>query len=346
MKSVTEIRVLVVEDSPTVRRYLVELIEELPGMTVIGEARDGEEAVRLVQSLRPDVISMDLQMPHMDGLHATRQIMAECSTPIVVVSQLLERDVALSMEALGAGALAVVSKPPHRSHPDFPDALRALHTNLRAMAGVKVVSRRPPRHEPGKPPLQKINRSPQMIAIAASTGGPRALRDVLAAFPENFPLPIVIVQHMPPEFIPGLVRWLDNHTALRVYLAEDGMILQPGMVLIAPGDTQLRMLQWHKSLSVRLIPPAKEERYCPSADVLFQSVGEACKGQAIGVILTGMGNDGAAGLLALREAGGCTIAQDEISSTVYGMPRAAVAAGAVQHITNLAEIPSKIWDLL
>ncbi len=346
MKAVTQIRVLVVEDSPTVRRYLVELIEEAPGMTVIGQARDGEEAVRLVQLLRPDVISMDLQMPHMDGLQATRQIMAECSTPIVVVSQLLERDVALSMEALGVGALAVVSKPPHRSHPGFADALRTMHTNLRAMAGVKVVSRRLPRHEPQQSLPQQRNRLPQVIAIAASTGGPRALRDVLAALPADFPVPIVVVQHMPPEFIPGLVRWLDSHTGLRVCLAEDGVALHAGTAFIAPGDKQFRIVQWRNSLNIRLSSPAEGERYCPSADVLFQSVGEACGEKAIGVILTGMGSDGAAGLLTLREAGGCTIAQDESSSTVYGMPRAAVTNGAAQHVTTLTEIPSKIWDLL
>lgn len=346
MTATSQIRVLLVEDSPTVRRYLLELIEEAPGLSVVGQARDGEEALELVRELRPDVISMDLQMPHTDGLQATRTIMTQYPTPIVVVSQLLENDVALSMEALGAGALAVVSKPPHRNHPDFPAALRTLHTNLRAMAGVKVVSRRRPRHAPEPSARLSIRRTPQVIGIAASTGGPRALREILGAMPADFVVPIVIVQHMPPEFVPGLVRWLDENSGLQVRLAQDGESLQPGVAFIAPGDTQLEIISGNQGLRVGLRPQKRGERFCPSADVLFSTLSAACGENAIGVILTGMGTDGAEGLLALRKAGGCTIAQDEGSSTVYGMPRAAMACGAAQHIVSLAQIPSKIWDLL
>lgn len=346
MNAAPQIRILLVEDSPTVRRYLTELIEEAPGMVVVGQARDGEEALRLAHDLRPDVISMDLQMPHTDGLQATRNIMSQVPTPIVVVSQLLENDVALSMEALGAGALAVVSKPPHRDHPDFPAALRTLHTNLRAMAGVRVVSRRQPRHNPDTPPPRHVERAPQVIGMAASTGGPRALRSILAALPGDFAVPLVIVQHMPPEFVPGLVRWLDANSELRVCIAEEGAALEGGVALVAPGDSQLAIVRGKATLRVHLRPPAAGERYCPSADVLFQSLSEACGARAFGVILTGMGSDGADGLFVLRKAGGCTIAQNEETSTVYGMPRAAIARGAAQHVVGLAQIPSKIWDLL
>ncbi len=345
MTAAADIRVLLVEDSPTVRRYLLELIQEAPGFAVVGQARDGDEALHLVRELRPDVVSMDLQMPHTDGLQATRNIMSQHPTPIVVVSQLLEGDVDLSMEALGAGALAVVGKPPHRNHPDFPAALRALHTNLRAMAGVKVVSRRLPRHAPEAPRLM-LERTPQVIGIAASTGGPRALREILSALAADFAVPLLIVQHMPPEFMPGLVRWLDANSALQVRLARDGTALCSGTVLVAPGDAQLEIVRGKQTLRVRLRPQKASERYCPSADVLFTSLSAACGAGAVGVILTGMGSDGADGLLALRKAGGCTIAQDEGSSTVYGMPRAAIARGAAQHIVSLAQIPSKIWDLL
>jgi len=346
MTTASEIRVLLVEDSPTVRRYLVELIEEAPGLVVVGQARDGDEALEMVRDLQPDVVSMDLQMPHTDGLQATRNIMAQYPTPIVVVSQLLEHDVALSMDALGAGALAVVSKPPNRTHPNFPAAQRTLLTNLRAMAGVKVVSRRRRHEVPTPSPSLSIKRAPEVLGIAASTGGPRALREILRALPADFSVPIVIAQHMPPEFMPGLVRWLDESSGLQVRLAQEGDSLEAGTVLVAPGDAQLEIIRGTSTLRIQLRPQKQAERFCPSADVLFSTLSVACGSQAIGVILTGMGSDGAEGLLALRKAGGCTIAQNEESSTVYGMPRAAIARGAAQHVISLAQIPSKIWDLL
>src|SRR5688572_25035204 len=209
------IRVVIAEDSPTVRAYLKSLIEETPGMQVIGVANNGEEAVALVQELKPDVVSMDISMPRIDGLEATRRIMAKCPTPVVVVSGMLDIDIELSLQALQSGALAVVSKPPDRNNPDFHSKRQQLLTTLRAMSGVRVIARREQRWQQEPVPVapdkvvRTLRRSrPEVVAIGASTGGPSALHRLLQELPDYFPVPLVIVQHMPNEFIGGLARWL------------------------------------------------------------------------------------------------------------------------------------------
>jgi two-component system, chemotaxis family, protein-glutamate methylesterase/glutaminase len=357
-----DIRVLIAEDSPTVRVYLKALIEETPGMRVIGLAHDGEQVVSLVQELKPDVVSMDIRMPRLDGLEATRRIMNVFPTPVVVVSGLLDVDIELSLQALEAGALAVVSKPPDRAHKEFATKRQQLVTTLRAMAGVRVIARRdrlwqaqptPQRDWRVTPVVERVpvrpfgrRTRPEIVAIGASTGGPSAVHRLLQELPDDFPLPILIVQHMPNEFIGGLARWLDSATDLEVAIASDGMILEQGVVYLAPGTAHLSVQRKGMVLVARLQKEPQGYRYQPSVDVLFESIARACGSAAIGIVLTGMGDDGAAGLLAMREQGAYTVAQDEASSTVFGMPAAAIGRGAAEIVEPLANIAPEIVKLI
>lgn len=348
------IRIVIAEDSPTVRQHLLNIIAVAPDLRVVGEARNGREAVQMVEQLRPDVVSMDINMPEMDGLEATREIMARAPTPVVVVSGMLEMDIDLSLRALQHGALAVVNKPPDRNNPDFDRRQRELITTLRAMAAVKVISRRrqrlPEVSETQQLPRligsRRTRNRPEVLVIGASTGGPSAIYRLLKQLPSDFPLPVVIVQHMPTEFIAGLVRWLGGATALDVQVAYAGCVLQPGMVVVAPGDQHLIVSRKNNDLFLSFMPSDKIHRYCPSVDVLFESVAKTCGEASIGVILSGMGDDGAAGLLAMRQAGAYTLAQDESTATVFGMPAAAMARGAVEHVEALTNLAPQILKLL
>lgn len=346
------IRVLLAEDSPTIRLHLGRMIASAPGLQIVGEARDGEEVITLAERLKPDVISMDIQMPIMDGLEATRQIMTRCPTPIVVVSALLDADIDLAFQAIECGALAVVPKPPAGSHPGFPASQRQLISTLIAMSKVSVVRR----HQryfsdiqgagvPYTTAVRDHQAKIELIALGASAGGPSALSKLLADLPNQFPVPILAVQHMPDEFIPGLVRWLANHIMLPVTIARDGTVLETGLYL-SPGGRHCVVERQGKSLVTRLIKEQNGFRYCPSIDMLFNSVASVCGPSAVGVILTGMGDDGAEGLLALRRAGGRTIAQDQTTSTVFGMPGAALERGGVEHIQPLSQIPRSLMKLV
>ncbi len=353
-----DIRVLIAEDSLTVRLYLKNLIDETPGMRVIGTAGDGEEAIRLAQELRPDVISMDISMPRVDGLEAIRRIMAACPTPVVVVSGLLEVDIELSLQALQAGALAVVSKPPDRNNPEFPLRRQQLVTTLKAMAGVRVISRRdkltsdesqpfkPTPKAPAARPIGGRRVKPEILVIGASTGGPSALHRLLQSFNGDFPVPVVIAQHMPHEFIAGMARWLNSATQLQVMIAQDGMTLRSGQVVIAPGTAHIALQRHGMHLTVELLPEMGNYRYQPSVDVLFESVARTCGSAAVGVVLTGMGEDGANGLLAMRQQGAYTLAQDEATSTVFGMPRAAIDKGAVEQVEPLTNLAPEILKVI
>lgn len=346
------IRVLVADDSATVRYHLIRMINEAPGLEVVGEARNGEEVIRLAGELRPDVITMDINMPRMDGLEATRQVMTLHPTPVVVVSALIETDIDLSFQAIQAGALAVVEKPPDRSSPIFVEKQRQLVTTLIAMARVKVIQRRG-EHANGtakraaadlpvvRPPVR-----PELIAIGASAGGPSALSQLLSKLPAELPVPVVIVQHMAHEFIPGLVRWLNKVSPLEVILAKDNHVLEPGVVNLSPGMCHLAVMRHGKNLITRYIEEKGSYRYQPAVDVLFSSVATVCGPGAIGLVLTGMGDDGAQGLLEMRQSGAHTFAQDEQSSIVFGMPKAAVERGAVERVISLSALPEEIVKLV
>ncbi len=343
----TDARVLIAEDSPTMRRHLSNIINEAPGLKIVGEARDGEEALTLVDELKPDVISMDIRMPGIDGLEATRRIMNQHPTPVVVVSGLIEQDIDLSFQALQAGALAVVEKPLDRDDPGYAVKQRHLITTLIAMARVRVVRRwdnveTVPVVSRKTAPLRPAT---ELIAIGASAGGPSALSTLLKELPADYHLPIVIAQHMPAEFTNGLARWLEKAGPLPVVVAQDNLTLTPGVVYLAPGATHLSVTRCQSQLCATIIREQGDHRYQPSVNVLFKSVAETCGAAGLGVILTGMGDDGATGLLAMRQTGAVTFAQDEASCTVFGMPGAAIEHGAVENVLALSNLATTLANL-
>jgi len=335
------IRVLVAEDSPTARELIVAMLTSDPGITVIGEARNGLEAVEMAERLRPDLITMDVNMPELDGLEATMRIVGKVPTPIIIVSsQANESEVELSLEATRAGALMVLPKPASPNTPRFREQQAHLVAMVKAMSDVKVVRRwgasTPTRPEPAfAPQPTRSLRRPQVIAIGASTGGPAALRDVLHALPEDISVPLLVVQHISKGFVQGLANWLGANTSLEVVVATATEIACPGVVYIAPDDQHLGI---DENGRIQLSSAPAIGSFRPSATHLFESAAAAYGGRVLGLILTGMGDDGVKGLRAIHAAGGLVVAQDEATSIVYGMPREATRAGIVNNVLALQDI--------
>lgn len=342
------IQILITEDSDVVATLLRAILEAEPDMRVVGRARNGREAVTLAGTLKPDLVTMDIRMPVMDGFDATRMIMASQPLPIVVISSSVDdEELRTTFRAIEEGALAVIEKPRGLGHPDFEAIRRELVDTVRAMAEVKVVRRRPPRVStaPFKAPARPRAGGYEVIGLALSTGGPQTLATLLAGLPMGFPLPILVVQHISPGFIGGLANWLRGQTLLEVRLAEAGMDLLPGVVYVAPDGAHLGVIRHNAALRASLSESPPIDRFRPSGTALFRSLAECCGPSAIGGILTGMGSDGTDGLIALHHAGGHVFAQDEASAVVYGMPGAARQAGCVHSVVPLARIPIHLIEL-
>jgi two-component system chemotaxis response regulator CheB len=335
------LRVLVAEDSPVARQLIVHILNGDPELRVVGQATNGLEAVELTARLRPDVIVMDMTMPAMDGLEATRRIMAQTPTPIVLVSASYEPDdVNRSFEALEAGALHLLPKPCGPGAPGFADHAAGLTTTTKLMADVKLVRRTRPAQASRTPAAGGTRGlSCQVVAIASSTGGPAALATILGSLPEDLPAPILVVQHITTGFHEGLAEWLDHVSPLSVCLARDGQPLRGGQVLIAPSEAHLGVTT-HGTVALDRGPPIGGHR--PSATHLFRTAAEAFGDSALGVVLTGMGADGVPGLRALKDTRGLVFAQDEATSVVFGMPREAIARGVVDHVLPLDRMAGAI----
>jgi two-component system chemotaxis response regulator CheB len=327
------IRVLVVDDSNSVRALLMHILGTAPGLEVVGWAADGEEAVRLAHELMPDVITMDLQMPRMDGYEAIRRIMQACPTRIVVVSGSEDRaEVDASFRAIEAGALVLVRRPYGIGNPAYDDSARALVRTVKAMAEVRVVRR----WSDARRAVRPVRGAPRrLVAIGASTGGPTVLRDILAELPPGFPLPVVIVQHLAPGFMHGLAKWLSDASGYPVEVLRDGAPVVGGRACLVPEGWQAVL---GRGLVCRLVQAPPEHGMCPSVSYLFRAIDPELRPATAAVLLTGMGKDGAAEMKLLREHGALTIAQDRASSVVYGMPGEALRLDAAMLVLEPAEI--------
>jgi two-component system, chemotaxis family, protein-glutamate methylesterase/glutaminase len=339
-----KIRILVVEDSVTVRKRLVEVLASDPELSVVGEAADGKEAIELCGALLPDVVTLDMMLPVMSGLAATEYIMAHFPTPILVVSASTNRgELFKTYEALAAGAVDVLEKP-SGTDPDGAWEARLLST-IKLVARIKVITHPRARiaslmRESRAPEVQAtpilLGGSYRAIALGASTGGPGAVVEIVRSLPASFPLPILLVLHIGEPFGTAFAEWLDGQTSLRVAQARDGDALASlsGRVTMAPPDRHLVVSRGRLRLG-----SGPERHSCrPSVDVLFESLASEMGRETAACLLTGMGRDGASGLLKIRQAGGFTIAQDEATSVVYGMPREAVAMGAADRVLPLHQI--------
>lgn len=337
------IRVLVADDSHTARALLVEILRSDPGVQVVGEAADGVEAVEMTCRLRPDVVTMDIRMPKLDGFEATRRIMVEAPTPIVIVTGSMDvREVETSMHALKAGALTILAKPAGPESPEFEAEAKRFVATVKAMSAVKVVRRWPERAPAACPRTQEAGRA-GVVAIAASTGGPAALARILSELPGDFPLPILVVQHIASGFVEGFAAWLNTAGGLRVKVAEHGEPLAPRTVYLAPDDGHLGIAPGRNTIVVSRTGPIGGFR--PSATYLFESVAKAFGAAAISVVLTGMGRDGVEGLRAMRAAGARVIAQDQETCVVFGMPGAAIESGVVDVTLPLGAIALRLREL-
>jgi two-component system chemotaxis response regulator CheB len=360
--------VIVVDDSAVQRRFLRGAIDAAPEFEVVGEARNGKEAVALVERLRPHAVVMDLDLPVMGGVEAIERIMATCATPILVYSAFVAGvDSENALEALSAGAVDVLAKPGPQDTGTLDEYAETLRTSLRMVSRIRVITH--PRGRlrgsvgltgeakslagvGGRRPLMSsapLDDIPtrdgvKLLVIGASTGGPHAVLSVLSALPADLPQAVLVIQHMAEGFIAGLASWLDQLVPLPVSVGESGRRLEPGTVTIAPSGGNL--LVQDDRLRVLVVPPEPGQFHVPGIDATMRSVADALGPDAVGVLLTGMGRDGAAGLLAMRGRGAFTVGQDEATCAVYGMPAAAAAIDAIDRVLPIDAIGPALCEVL
>ncbi len=339
------IRLLIVEDSPVALAILQRIFREAPDIEVVGVARNGQEALAMFPMVTPTMICTDLHMPKMNGLELTQEVMARHPCPILVVSaSVQEEDTQNVFRILEAGALDIFPKPRTGLASEYEKSKNELLAKIRVLSGVSVFTQRrrgaPPVREPlVQQPIVKTTtidiRAPRVLAIGASTGGPQALLSIFQQLPKTFPVPILCVQHISEGFLQGLIDWLNSSCSLQVKIASPGEIPQPGVVYFPP---ERQHLEINPRGQLALAQGAPVSGHCPSVTVMFKSVAAYYRRSAVGVLLTGMGRDGADGLQAMAQAGSLTIAQDEASCVVFGMPKEAIALGAAQQVLPLPAI--------
>ena len=342
------INVLVVEDSQVAREFLVRILSTDPAITVVATASNGEDALQMLRIRQPDVIVMDIYMPVMDGLEATRRIMQTKPIPIVIVSSsVTTTDSETAFDAIEAGALAVLRRPAGIGHPEHEAMAREMVQTVKLLSEVKTV-RRWSRRGPATVPVPGVPADPgcpptRLVAIGASTGGPSALETILAMLPKDFPVPVLIVQHMSSGFMEGFVRWLGNSSRLPVRLARHGEFPLPGNVYVAPDEYQMKI---GPDEGIVLVKDQPEHGSRPSVSYLFRALAQVCGGNCAAGLLTGMGRDGVSELRILKENGAMTFAQDKETSVVHGMPGEAIKANAARLILPLGEIAPTLARLV
>lgn len=341
------IKVLVVDDSAFMRKLVSDLLNSSPGLTVIDTARNGLEAMEKIKRMRPDVITMDIEMPGMDGLSALKLIMEQCPIPVVMLSSLTKNGAEVTLKALELGAVDFVAKASGPIANISAIAEELVHKVHAAAKANFMATLKPAGIKPG-PSMQlpcKFAKGERVVAIGTSTGGPRALQEILTKIPAPFPSGILIVQHMPPGFTKSLAERLNSLSAIRIKEAEHGDVIRPGLALIAPGDYHMRVERMaNRQVRVNISQDALIGGHRPAVDPLFLSVAEVYSEHTVGVVLTGMGHDGTIGLKAIKEHGGHTIAEDQSTAIVYGMPRAAKESGAVDKMVPLPLVASTIIE--
>jgi two-component system chemotaxis response regulator CheB len=357
---------LVVDDSAFMRRAITKILENEPDLRVVATARSGEEAIAKVAQFNPDVITMDVEMPGMGGLEAVRHIVAqEERVPIIMVSSLTRDGAETTFHALELGAVDFIAKP-DAAYTNINEVARDLVGKIRTFArrGARPLTARdamdraterstppsPASHAPARPPVAHFahhtgRRNYECVAIGTSTGGPVALAHVIPRLPQNFPVPILIVQHMPVGFTGPLANRLNSQSKLRVIEAAHGMILEPGTAFVIPSGSQVKLSRSLGEVELQLVLDDGSSLHVPSVDVMDEQVADLYGPLGVGVILTGMGQDGVKGLRKLKARGGYVVGQDEATCVVYGMPRAAAVAGLVDRVSTLDEIPHVLSEL-
>lgn len=344
----SKIRVLIVDDSALIRGVLTELLSQDPGIEVIGTAPDPYIARQKIKELNPDVLTLDVEMPKMDGLTFLEKLMAGHPMPVVMVSSLTQEGCDTTLRALELGATDFATKPTLDIRQGMEDQGQEIIQKVKAAAQAVVRIRKQVHGHQGevrKPVVHSamLKTTDTIIAIGASTGGTEALRDILEVLPPNTP-PIIITQHMPERFTKHFADRLEQICQIHVKEAEEGDSVLPGQALIAPGGFHMELRRSGARYQVHINQDPPVNRHRPSVDVMFRSVAEIAGSNSLGVILTGMGNDGAAGMLAMKQAGAYTMAQDEDSCVVFGMPKEAIKAGGVDKILPLGEIPTAMLE--
>ncbi len=342
----SSLSVLIVDDSTFIRHVVAKHLEADPDITVVGSARDGLEALARIPALNPDVVILDVEMPHMDGLTALKRIMTECPTPVVMLSALTQRGASTTIRALMRGAFDFVPKPSAKV--DIHTVIEELKVKIKAAASsTRLATGQLPQSGPltirSRQGPQLLQRGDAIIVIGASTGGPRALQQVLSRLPANLPAAVLVVQHMPPGFTQSLAQRLNEICPLRVQEAAEGDRLARGLVLLAPGDFHL---QFKGRRQVTLDQGPRRHHVRPAVDVTMESAAEYHGSQVIGVVLTGMGTDGTAGAHQIKAVGGQIIAEHESTSAVYGMPASVIKAGLADQVLPLPKIAPTLLKLV